>query len=113
MVGAHLMAAAWRPALLLNVPVGAVPLLVARGGTPPGIPAQHIRLDLLGVALLSAALLALVVPLRFGRDAGWPSWAWTCLATSAVTLFAFVLREQRTGARGGDPLRWRVARSVF
>jgi MFS family permease len=30
--------------------------------------------------VLDAALLALVLPLTFGRDAGWPAWVWLSLA---------------------------------
>jgi len=121
-VGAHLLAAAWRPALLLNAPVGAALLIGARRGlrvTAEADARRHDgaglardrrrrpelvraagarrRLDLRGVALLTTALLALVVPLTFGRDSGWPVWVWPCLA-------AFVRVERRVRARGGDPL---------
>ncbi|MEV1171496.1 MFS transporter, partial [Nonomuraea sp. NPDC049784] len=62
------------------------------------------RLDLRGVAVLSAALLLVTVPLIQGHQAGWPGWAWACLAASVPCLAAFVLVERRIAARGGDPL---------
>jgi MFS family permease len=104
LVGTHLLADAWRPALLLNAPVGALLLVGARRGLPatPAGPAR--RLDLVGATVLAAALLALVVPVTFGRDASWPAWIWPCLGGCAVALAAFVALEGRIGANGGDPL---------
>jgi hypothetical protein len=103
-VSAHLLHAAWRPALLINAPVGVALLLVARRGLP-GREAQIERtLDLGGVAVLTAALLALVVPLTFGRDAGWPGWVWPCFAFSGFALYGFVAVERRVTARGRHPL---------
>jgi MFS family permease len=107
-VGAHLLAAAWRPALLLNAPVGAALLLVGRRGLPATLPATMPgpgrRLDWPGVLVLSAALLALVLPLTFGRDAGWPAWVWPCFAGCGLALAAFAALERRVGRHGGDPL---------
>jgi MFS family permease len=104
LVGAHLLADAWRPALLLNAPVGALLLLGARRGLPITAPGPRRRLDLAGAAVLSAALLALILPLTFGRDSGWPAWVWPSFAGSALALAAFVVLERRIRARDGDPL---------
>src|ERR671930_340119 len=103
-VGAHIVDAAWRPALLLNAPVGAVLLLGARRGLPAIAPGPPRQLDLAGAAALSVALLALVLPLTFGRDAGWPSWVWPSFAACALALTGFVVLERRIRARGRDPL---------
>jgi len=103
-VGAHLIAAAWRPALLLNAPVGVLLLLGARRGLPVIPVGPPRRLDLAGAAVLSAALLALVLPLTFGRDAGWPAWVWPSLAACALALAAFVALERHIRARGRDAL---------
>jgi MFS family permease len=104
LVGAHLLSAAWRPALLLNAPIGALLLLGARRGLPPTAPGTRRRLDLGGAAILSTALLALVVPLTFGREAGWPAWVWPCFAACALALAGFVARERRVTGRARDPL---------
>jgi MFS family permease len=104
LVGSNLVADAWRPALLINVPVGAVLLITARRRLPPIPPGPPRQLDLLGAAVLAVALLALVTPLTFGRDAGWPLWAWTCLAGCLPAFAAFVAVERRLRSRGGDPL---------
>jgi MFS family permease len=104
LVGAHLLADAWRPALLLNAPVGALLLLAARRGLPITPPGPRRRLDLAGAAVLSTALLGLILPLTFGRESGWPAWVWPSFAGCALALAAFVSLERRIRARDGDPL---------
>jgi MFS family permease len=103
-VSAHLIDAAWRPALLLNAPLGIVLLLVARRGLPAGERHAQRTLDFGGVAVLTTAVLALVVPMTFGRDAGWPAWVWPSFAFSGLALGGFLAIEQRVTARGGHPL---------
>jgi MFS family permease len=104
LVGAHLLAAAWRPALLLNAPLGAALLLGGSRGLPSLPSGRRRRLDLGGASTLTIALLALVIPITLGRDAGWPAWAWACLLTSGLALVGFALLERRIAGDGGDPL---------
>jgi MFS family permease len=104
LVSAHLLAAAWRPALLINVPVGIVVLLAAGPGLPDVARGRRRRLDGGGAAILSAALLALVLPLTLGRAEAWPSWIWPALVISALLVAAFPAFERRVAAQGGDPL---------
>lgn len=104
LVSAHLIAAAWRPALLINAPVGVVVLVAARRGLPDVARGPRRRLDGGGAAILSAALLALVLPFTLGRAAGWPPWIWPAFAAFALLIAAFAALERRLAARGGDPL---------
>jgi predicted MFS family arabinose efflux permease len=62
------------------------------------------RLDLTGMALITAGLVAIVLPLVEGRQQGWPAWTWACLAASAPLLAAFAAWERRVSAAGGSPL---------
>jgi MFS family permease len=100
LVQLQLLAAAWRPALLLNAPIGVLLLIGARRALPAMPPGPGRRLDVAGAALLAVTLLALVVPLTFGRDAGWPAWVWPSLAACALGLAGFVALERRVR----DPL---------
>jgi hypothetical protein len=50
--------------------------------------------DLAGVAVLSAALVLLVLPLVLGQGEGWPAWTWACLAAS-VPAFALLWSVER------------------
>jgi MFS family permease len=104
MVALDLAGTAWRPAFLLNVPVGAGLLLAGRrlAAAPAGRRAP--RLDLVGVAALAAALTAVTVPLVIGRERGWPDWSFPILAAGAAGLLGFQAYERRLAARGGSPL---------
>ena len=104
LVTAHLLAAAWRPALLLNVPIGIVLLAASRSRLPRTQPAVREPLDLPGVGLLALALVLLVVPLTFGRDLGWPPWVWPCFAGSAAAGTTFVRFERGLIAGERRPL---------
>jgi MFS family permease len=103
-VALDLVGAAWRPAFLLNVPVGVALLLAGRRlmAAPP--PDRHPRFDLVGVLALSAGMAAMVLPLAIGRERGWPAWSWPSLAAGAAGLVAFLTYERGLAARGGSPL---------
>jgi EmrB/QacA subfamily drug resistance transporter len=87
----------WRAIFLINVPIGIVAaalgwfLLPTRSGEDPGL-----RLDLVGVALLTLASVLLIVPLVEGRAYGWPAWAFVMLAGAVVALVAFAASERRS-----------------
>jgi MFS family permease len=95
----------WRAAFLVNGPIGAVLFLVAyrrlragrRSDRPPA-------LDLGGVALLSAAMVAVLAPMVFGPEAHWPLWTFVSFGVGFAGLVVFVWYEQRLIDRGGAPL---------
>lgn len=104
-VSADLFGLSWRMAFLINVPIGIVLLFVAAALLPANPKAVRQRLDLTGVLLLAATMAALVVPLVFGRDQGWPMWAWVLLGASVIGIPLFIWHERRLLAReGGWPL---------
>jgi MFS family permease len=104
LVSLHLVSAAWRPALLLNVPIGASVLILGRRRLAETLGSGRRRLDSIGAVLLSLALLALVVPLSLGRDTGWPVWTWPCLLGCGVLLSGFVVWERQASINRRDPL---------
>jgi hypothetical protein len=104
LITADLLGAAWRPALLLNVPLGAIVLLAARTHLPRVAGEAQAQLDPAAATTLSVALLALIVPLTLGRDAGWPIWVWPFFALCATALVVFVRLERHIAARGRHPL---------
>jgi hypothetical protein len=103
LVSADLFGSSWRPVFLVNVPVGL--LVLAFGRKLPAGRFDGIRtLDLPGLAVLTPAVLALVLPLVLGQPLGWPLWGWILLA-AAVVLFALLGPvEHRVAARGGQPI---------
>jgi len=94
----------WRPIFLINVPVGILALVASavlvRESRAPNPP----RLDPIGVALISAALLLLLYPLVQGRQLGWPAWTFVSMAGSVPMLAAFVWYERIKARRDGSPL---------
>lgn len=103
LVSADVAGLGWRSVFLINVPVGVTAAVAAMRCLPADSRGES-RLDLAGVALLSVTVLLLVVPLTLGRSAGWPDWAWACLAASVPAAAAFTAVERLVAARGGVPL---------
>ena len=104
LVAANVLGTAWRPIFLINLPIGIIVILAAARFLPADQPRGPQRLDLPGVALLSAALLLLVVPLVLGPDAGWAPWIWVLLAASIPAFVLFVVVERRLADRDGNPV---------
>ncbi|KVD29148.1 MFS transporter [Burkholderia ubonensis] len=94
----------WRPAFLINVPIGIVLLASARSVLPALAGPERRKLDLAGVALLTGAMLLIVVPLTFGHDVGWPAWVWASLAAGVIGIATFLRFERALALRGGSPL---------
>ena len=109
LISADVLGATWRPVFLVNVPGGLVLLWLAwrhLPGEPTGQVSTggRIPLDLGGMAVLSAAMLLLVLPLVLGQGDGWPIWTWLSLASSAAAFVCLWHFERRVAARGGRPL---------
>jgi MFS family permease len=104
LVGANLLGTQWRPIFLVNVPIGAIVLLVAAGRLPAATPARAGRLDFAGALALAGATIALLIPLSLGADAGWPAWCWPTLAAAFALVIWFVRHGQRLARQGDIPL---------
>jgi MFS family permease len=104
LISANLLGTSWRPTFLVNVPLGVTLLVIAWRALPAAARSLPERFDLTGAAILSGALLLVVLPLVVGRDAGWPAWTWACLAASVPSFGMFVIFERRLAASGGQPL---------
>jgi len=94
----------WRPAFLVNVPIGLLLLARARAVLPDLKGEVRRPLDMTGVLLLSTSMSLIIVTLTFGRELGWPRWTWLCLGMGAAGLAAFWRWEATLTARGGHPL---------
>jgi EmrB/QacA subfamily drug resistance transporter len=94
----------WRTIFWINVPLGVAALLAAPRLVPESRDERGSRLDLTGVALITACLVAVVLPLVEGRQAGWPPWSWAALAAAVPLAIAFGVHQRRKADRGGVPL---------
>jgi MFS family permease len=104
LIAADIAGAGWRTIFLVNVPLCAAEAAAAVRILPPDNKRDSRRIDLAGVATLSATVLLVVLPLTLGRTGGWPAWTWLCLAASPPAAALFVLAQRRTAIRGRDPL---------
>src|SRR5712691_533831 len=80
LISADLFGAGWRPVFLVNVPIGMALMLAGWRMLPAGRGEASRGLDLPGLALLTPAVLAVVIPLVLGQPEHWPAWGWLCLA---------------------------------
>jgi MFS family permease len=104
LVSADLWGSTWRPVFLLNVPIGAALLIAGSRLLPRGRGEPGRGLDPAGLAILTPAVLALIIPLVLGQSEHWPAWGWACLAAGGLGLAAFAVVERRVAAAGGSPL---------
>jgi EmrB/QacA subfamily drug resistance transporter len=94
----------WRTCFLINIPVGVAALVLAPRFVPESRGDRRTRLDLLGTVLLTAGLIAVVLPLVEGRQHGWPAWTWISFAIAPLLLLGFVSHQRTVARRGGAPL---------
>jgi predicted MFS family arabinose efflux permease len=94
----------WRSIFLVNVPVGIVTLALIRRTLPDVRSSSAARLDLLELALATAVLVAVLLPLMEGQSHGWPLWTWLSLAVGVLLTVPLVARAHTLQRRGGDPL---------
>lgn len=92
-IGMDWFGLSWRPVFLINVPIGVAVLVIGRHALPHSTTDEATRLDPLGVALLSAAMTAIIMPLIFGREQHWPGWLWIVLTLGVVLFVIFVRYE--------------------
>jgi EmrB/QacA subfamily drug resistance transporter len=99
----------WRLVFGVNLPIGIVALIAAAILLPNGADVKAAKgaksgIDVIGLVLLSAALIALLVPLIEGEDQGWPLWTFLTLVAGAVLVVAFAFWEVAYTKRGNSAL---------
>ncbi|WP_382307821.1 MFS transporter [Herbiconiux sp. UC225_62] len=110
----------WRLVFGVNLPIGVATLIAAaillpghresdaistsiNGPTSSASPVKA-GIDWLGLVLVSAGLVALLVPLIQGEDEGWPLWTFLSIAGGALLIVAFGAWEVAYSKRGRSPL---------
>jgi EmrB/QacA subfamily drug resistance transporter len=98
-------ALSWRWVFVINVPVTIVAVAITwRYIHQPPTGADDDKVDYLGVATISASLVALLLALDLAPDHGWGYPAVIILlAASAVSMVAFAFAERRAGANALVP----------
>ncbi|MEO7895706.1 MAG: DHA2 family efflux MFS transporter permease subunit, partial [Pseudolysinimonas sp.] len=104
LVSADIAGLGWRTIFLLNVPVGVAIFALAARFVPNTRSPHPLRLDILGVVLLTGALLGMLYPVVEGRSLGWPAWLGVIAAAGVVMAVAFVFVERAKERRDGSSL---------
>jgi EmrB/QacA subfamily drug resistance transporter len=104
LIRADLGGLGWRAIFWINVPFGVAALLASPRIVPESRASRGSRFDLTGMALITACLVAVVLPLVDGRQAGWPAWSWITLAAAVPLAVTFAAHQRRKAGRGGVPL---------
>ena len=104
LIQADLFGLEWRPIFLVNLPIGIAALAVAARFLVESKAPRALRLDPVGVVVVTAGLLLLVYPLVQGRDLGWPPWTFLSMAASVPVLAGFAVYERHKKALDGSPL---------
>jgi EmrB/QacA subfamily drug resistance transporter len=98
LIRADLFGLGWRTCFLINIPIGLAALVLTPRVIPETRSPARVRLDLSGTVLVTAALVALILPLIEGRAQGWPLWTWLSLAGSALLFAAFGVSQRSRSA---------------
>jgi EmrB/QacA subfamily drug resistance transporter len=112
----------WRLVFWVNAPIGVIALIAAALLLPAraevdtvsgangaaqqsqAAAAAKAGIDWFGLVLISAGLVALLVPLIEGQDQGWPAWTFVVLAIGVLLIVAFGAWEVAYTKQGKSPL---------
>lgn len=86
----------WRWIFFVNVPIGVVALVGAAVLLPRSAEGKAERgFDGVGLVLVALGLVAILVPLIQGEEAGWPLWTWASIVAGLLILVGFAGWELR------------------
>ncbi|HEV7742822.1 MAG TPA: MFS transporter [Pseudolysinimonas sp.] len=95
----------WRSIFFVNLPFGVIAVIAALMLLPSGAEGKSATgADLVGLVLLAGGLVAILVPLIQGEQAGWPWETYVSMAGGLVLLVLFALWEIWVARRGKSPL---------
>ncbi|MFT6534880.1 MAG: EmrB/QacA subfamily drug resistance transporter [Alpinimonas sp.] len=94
----------WRSIFLINIPVGIALFVMALIFVPESRSTHALRLDILGVVLVSVGLFLGVFGLIEGREEDWAAWIWAMLIASPLVLATFVWYQARRDRLQGSAL---------
>jgi EmrB/QacA subfamily drug resistance transporter len=104
LIQANILNSDWRPIFLVNVPIGIGAVIAAARLLHESKAPTAPKLDLAGVAIVTAGLLLVTYPLVEGRDAGWPAWTFISMIAALPVLAVFGIYVRGRARRGGSPL---------
>ena len=104
LISANLWGLDWRPIFLVNIPLGALAIVMAIRFVPRIAPHPGLTNDFVGIAIFGAALVAVIFPLVEGRVYGWPAWAFGLIVLGLLGFVAFYFWEKARDRAGKTEL---------
>lgn len=104
LVSADILSLGWRTIFWVNVPIGAIALIIGLRKLPDSRDEHRARLDLVGAGLLAIALILLLAPIIQGQTWGWPLWGWGLMFVGLALVGIFLGHERRLATGNGDPI---------
>jgi EmrB/QacA subfamily drug resistance transporter len=104
LIQANLFGLDWRSCFLVNLPVGVIALAASRQVLTESRAPAGDSIDLVGTVLVTAGLVAVILPLVDGRQAHWPAWSWALLAAAGPILAGFAGHQTWRRRHGKTPL---------
>ncbi len=104
LIKANLFWLDWRLIFLVNVPFGLIAIFGAARYLRESKAPHALKLDVVGVFLITLALLMIVYPLVQGRELDWPAWTIWSMIGSIPVLVIFALYERYKNKKDGSPL---------
>jgi EmrB/QacA subfamily drug resistance transporter len=102
--GIHFLVDGWRLIFLVNLPIGLAALWATHHFLGETEKSESNAFDYSGIAILTACLFCLIIPLIEGREAGWPFWSFMLLALSAIIFTYFIYDQKKKLAKDLNPL---------
>lgn len=84
LISADIWGMSWRPIFLINLPIGIIGVIAGFRVLPDGGSLGVTKLDLIGTALVTATIGALLFPVIEGHENRWPIWGFVLMAASLV-----------------------------
>lgn len=103
-ISSHLIHDSWRLIFLVNLPIGAIAMILASYFVQESPQNKSTRFDVPGTLLLTLALSLLIYPIVQGTELGWPAWTIGMLVFALLLLIIFVRYQYRMGILQRDPL---------
>jgi EmrB/QacA subfamily drug resistance transporter len=100
-IGPH---SGWRWIFLVNLVIGLAAVPMAAKFLPTPVRKPREQADAAGIALLTLALVTILVPLIEGQRLDWPIWTYCCFVAAAPTLIGLWAWERRVERVGRTPL---------
>jgi EmrB/QacA subfamily drug resistance transporter len=104
LLAVNVMGLSWRPLFLINVPIGICLFVAAYFVLKESKAPMTLKLDFMGVGIITVSLLMLMYPLVQGNELGWPLWTYVLMTLSVPGFIAFAVHEIRKNRADGSPL---------